>query len=476
MKLVANIEPVQDLHGYEAPWPAGGGKNKLNAVNLTPTDSGRYLNTSGAILKSGVQYTFSMTSSAQTNNRIYLGYSSSDATITQATNINSLNPYELVRFVSGSTSVSATFTPSVDAYYYLWVGDTVGSLTFSKAQIESGATATSYAPFENLCPISGWTGCEVEQANVNLLSNAVNSTTTYGVTFTVNADKSITISTQDTATFRANIFYSGELHLPPANYYLSIGKSFASGQCYFELYIYRSATGTGQYINTNGVSGVAFTLNDGDYIRQMYFSVFAGKSVNDTIYPQISVGSTASSYSAYTGSTTAITWQDEAGTVYGGNLDVTTGVLTATYGIATLNGSASENWVLWNSAGKKLFAVVPMISGDNYSYSGSVISNQFKYIGMFSAPPVRMIEGEFLFNSADTVNWNRNVSFYYPSIGEDVTTWKTYLSNNPIQVCYPLATPLTYQLTAEEITLLAGENNVWVNTGDTELTYWGSGS
>ena len=26
-KLTAYIEPLQDLHGYDAPWPAGGGKN-----------------------------------------------------------------------------------------------------------------------------------------------------------------------------------------------------------------------------------------------------------------------------------------------------------------------------------------------------------------------------------------------------------------------------------------------------------------
>ena len=29
-KLVAQINPVQDLHGYDAPWPAGGGKNKFD--------------------------------------------------------------------------------------------------------------------------------------------------------------------------------------------------------------------------------------------------------------------------------------------------------------------------------------------------------------------------------------------------------------------------------------------------------------
>ena len=28
--LTVNVEPIQDLHGYDSPWPAGGGKNKFN--------------------------------------------------------------------------------------------------------------------------------------------------------------------------------------------------------------------------------------------------------------------------------------------------------------------------------------------------------------------------------------------------------------------------------------------------------------
>ena len=32
--LVVNINPVQDLHGQESPYPAGGGKNKFNGTFL----------------------------------------------------------------------------------------------------------------------------------------------------------------------------------------------------------------------------------------------------------------------------------------------------------------------------------------------------------------------------------------------------------------------------------------------------------
>ena len=32
--LVVNIDPVQDLHGYDSPWPAGGGVNKIDVSAL----------------------------------------------------------------------------------------------------------------------------------------------------------------------------------------------------------------------------------------------------------------------------------------------------------------------------------------------------------------------------------------------------------------------------------------------------------
>ena len=40
--LVVNIKPVQDLHGYDHPWPAGGGNNRLNPE--TVPDENFYIN------------------------------------------------------------------------------------------------------------------------------------------------------------------------------------------------------------------------------------------------------------------------------------------------------------------------------------------------------------------------------------------------------------------------------------------------
>jgi hypothetical protein len=40
-----------------------------------------------------------------------------------------------------------------------------------------------------------------------------------------------------------------------------------------------------------------------------------------------------------------------------------------------------------------------------------------------------------------------------------------------VYACYELATPITYQLTPTEIKSILGDNNVWADAGNTEVTY-----
>jgi hypothetical protein len=51
----------------------------------------------------------------------------------------------------------------------------------------------------------------------------------------------------------------------------------------------------------------------------------------------------------------------------------------------------------------------------------------------------------------------------------DATAFKTAMSG--VQLCYQLATPITYALTPTEIKSLLGDNNIWADAGDTSVTY-----
>ena len=54
---------------------------------------------------------------------------------------------------------------------------------------------------------------------------------------------------------------------------------------------------------------------------------------------------------------------------------------------------------------------------------------------------------------------------------QSIDGFKQWLSQNPIQLCYELATPLTIQLTPNQVNSLVGVNNIWADSGDTEVEY-----
>ena len=57
---------------------------------------------------------------------------------------------------------------------------------------------------------------------------------------------------------------------------------------------------------------------------------------------------------------------------------------------------------------------------------------------------------------------------------ENITTvskLQEWLVNNPVTIVYPLYQPLTYQLTAEEVSTLVGQNNIWCDTGNISVSF-----
>ena len=59
---------------------------------------------------------------------------------------------------------------------------------------------------------------------------------------------------------------------------------------------------------------------------------------------------------------------------------------------------------------------------------------------------------------------------------ETITTLaqvQAWLADNPVTFVYPLAEPLIYQLTAQEVDTLVGQNYIWASTGDVTVTYRG---
>ena len=116
----------------------------------------------------------------------------------------------------------------------------------------------------------------------NLLLNTANSETRNGLIFTVNSDKSVTIS--GTATANTNYYFNRSIDLKPGDYVLS-GMFAGDASTNRILLSYVSGGSTVYVTNANGQK--LFTLpNDATNI-QCQIAISNGKTVDETIKPMI---------------------------------------------------------------------------------------------------------------------------------------------------------------------------------------------
>jgi len=181
--MTVGIEPVQDLNGYDAPWPAGGGANLFDISALTPQASTLSFSDNkvtitawttkgynGAIydasqLVGGGNYYLSfhaLRSSGSMNNIAIVGSYVLDGVTYNAIQgnrayvDNEITATDLiVNFPSGATSARFAF--------YINNSVTVidGMNGYFENIILSKSPNQTWTPYSNICPISGW-----DEANV----------------------------------------------------------------------------------------------------------------------------------------------------------------------------------------------------------------------------------------------------------------------------------------------------------------------
>lgn len=317
--LTVDINPIQDLHGYDAPWVGGAGKNKFdeslmkdqaawNNITLTLKPNTTYVMSTNMPLQAstdGLYCYFNVTSST------YLVYDGHAPAVTTGDD-GTLTVHQ--RRASGNDSFAN----------YHW-------------QIEEGSTATTFTPYANICPISGWTGCEV-----------------------------VVSPTQD--------------------------------------------------------------AQDG------------------TTYP--------------------ISWQTEAGTVYGGTVDVVTGVLNGALGNKVLNGSTTD--------AIRFTEVSQGATADGTLYIGHINASAFAEQGGIA------ISDKYQWQDKNTTllhkgEFNTRGSYIRFVLADQsldtLAKLNADLANNPIQLVYTKKTADEYPIDETAISCLLGQNNVWADCGNVEVQY-----
>ena len=145
-------------------------------------------------------------------------------------------------------------------------------------------------------------------------------------------------------------------------------------------------------------------------------------------------------------------------TVYGGTLDVLTGVLTVEYVKQAITNFSG----VWESSNPNGIAVYTLVSGTNRDPllldENRMMSNIFEYSreGRNDMP---------LYTYGGNSGGNTTQTFVLPSTITTLEEANSWLTANPIECTFRLELPQTIQLTGQQIATFLGTNNVWCDSG-----------
>ena len=289
-------------------------------------------------------------------------------------------------------------------------------IPFAPVQSGSGDPSPS-----NVRPITGFTGLNICRTGKNLYDGqfpSLSSNIYYRYYFVGNA----------TVTGSSNVPLSAQGY---GNIFLLPGKV-------------NSGVSTG---GNNITDGVSRTVNPVDgWVTVAYRNNY---DVNPADYNvQIEVGATATAYEPYSGTTIPVSWQTEAGTVYGGELDALTGVLTVEYAIES--GKWSE------------FTL--RASDENYERRNKNYSQSFDASG----------GGKNAICNVGKKSWTDALTSSHFYVGGSLQVILPVGTSEDLEIviCCQLATPYTVQLDPVTLSTLVGENVIWTDTnGDNTIVY-----
>lgn len=313
--------------------------------------------------------------------------------------------------------------------------------------------------YQRICPITGWTGCEVDVSGVNLCGSSL----TFGNIDSSGADSGTdaryvrTVGYTNVKPNTTLCFYAESSETVVQMYILQydINKSILS----------RDAVYSGSEPVTSRYA--TFTTSQNTYyIRAFIFKTSAYISTNNVKF-SINYPSTDTTYHAHNPNSAVypVSWQTEAGTVYGGTVDLVTGVLTAKEIKITENEILSVSLGGTVDANKKRAYIQVQDQPKNVDATA---------VGNIKCNILPSMTANATYLKTEGISYAGTAKGVYAYIEnlQTIADWEAFISANNMEFTYELATPITYQLTPHQIQTLVGQNNLWHDTnGEMTIMY-----
>lgn len=465
--LKINFMPKQDLHGYSQPWAGGNGKNKLNPATYTKSnpytihDVTWTLNSDGTVLANGTasaaNTTVSFAIQVNTDTDYYFYVDTGGATGCEAYVWDSTTSARCTKWDGTTASGDSRSTlqevkliagHSIALQLRVVSGYTANNVLFKPMLLASTETNVTWEPYENLCPITGWTEININQCGKNLIDKTKLSQ------YEVIQSDGTSIFTYPSAR---------------ATDYIKI----KDGKCVLTIDAADDATSSSSSIrcilydenkqfirrqtSSSRINGRTYLyMNDQSckYVRINFFI-----STEDPETPMLELGTNITDYEDYNGTTFPISWESQFGTIYGGYIDL-------------INGDLVAEW--------KSIKIKDLVFTE-YETSYSRFRSSISGIKTGATRTVQIYSSCFLpICDGRSINDVPNNSVYIAGLSEGIlfkTTDYTDIEEfqsiyGEEEIVYPLKNPITYKLSSQTIKTLIGRNNIWgENCDNAEVTY-----
>ena len=345
--------------------------------------------------------------------------------------------------LKGTTSNTATLSNDItNVMYYFNIASGITMSGIILPQLELGSTATAFAPYSNECPILGWSAVDVTKNGIQQWDEEWEVGT-------------IQNSNGQNASDQTRIRSKNYIPVTPSTTYYMVCSVHDGRGLFYDA--------NKNYLGNNSsmfVLGTFTTPSNCYYIRFSPVSSY-GTTYNNDI--SINYPSTDTSYHACNGNTYSLTFTDGTNplTVYGGYVDLISGVLTVTHQIVDLGDATWSYNDLTNVFDTSKIAssvVKPTSSTEVIDLQCSILAKNSSS-GITDNPSVDGI----------AINTLGYIIARYSGMPTSSPDFKTAVTGQKLK--FPLATPLTYQLSKQQIRSLVGENNIFASTGDVSVEY-----
>lgn len=500
--LSVSLSPIQDLHGQDAPYPAGGGKNLM--VPIAYSGGGYNLNI-GTVLE------LTEAEPQPTVNGNTITYSAANwGGFTFKTNPLSAGTYVVHADVTNTPNRRLTFyvvrssdnaikqkTPNYNMdienrTYTVEDGDYIaffcgispeGTVTLKDLQTEAGGF-TSWSPYENLCPISGRDSVTAVRTGKNLWGGDRWYDSGTGTPDLENR----TISGATSASLPRIMFNA----FKPNTAYtlmLTMTNTSTTGRAGFAFYY---TDGTSTTLGNNAIGATkgtyVWTSNANKTLMLIDRVTYSGTKTIWVDESGIFEGAlTAADFTPYDGQSVTVQLGQ---TVYGGTVDVTGGKVPVDRICVSFNGT--ETWTKSSH-----YAGSYYISSANFR---SKFGAAFKPNTPFKCSHAKSVTSvaQYVYGTCFCDSF---VSIRIMPEDSTLNDWKAYLqaqhsAGTPVQVCCEITEPFTVPLasspvpttknglnhlwsdepydidiTPASLSTLKGDNTVWSDGDSVEMTY-----